>query len=177
MAKVDRVCLTGAESTGKSQLAQLLAGRFVAPVVPEFAREYALRVARTLHFSDVAPIARGQIANENRVLRSARGLVILDTDLVSTVVYSRYYWGTCPAWIERDARARLAGLYLLMDVDVQWIPDPARDADADRNRLNALFAETLEELGARYASISGSWEERERLAAEAIEDHLRASRD
>src|SRR5436305_357207 len=36
-----RVCLTGAESTGKTELAKELAAHFGAPYVPEFSRQYA----------------------------------------------------------------------------------------------------------------------------------------
>ena len=46
--------------------------------------------------------------------------MLLDTDLVSTVVYSRHYYGDCPAWIEAAAVRRLADLYLLHDIDVPW---------------------------------------------------------
>ena len=56
-----RVCLTGAESTGKTELARELAGHFGAPHVPEYSREYAERAARELSYMDVYPIARGQM--------------------------------------------------------------------------------------------------------------------
>ena len=56
-----RVVLTGAESTGKSLLAERLAAHFKAPWVPEFARSYADR-AGILTLEDVEPIARGQLA-------------------------------------------------------------------------------------------------------------------
>ena len=168
MAPVARICLIGAECTGKTQLASALAREFSAVISPEFAREYAIRVARPLDFSDLVPIARGQIANENMAVATARSVVIFDTDLMSTVVYSRYYWGTCPGWIELDASARLADLYLLMDIDLPWIADAARDAAADRQEVHALFESTLREFGARCVSISGSGPERKSRAAEAI---------
>jgi nicotinamide riboside kinase len=59
------VCLIGPECTGKTTLAERLALRFHAPWVPEYAREYALRVGRLLTFDDVEPIARGQMALED----------------------------------------------------------------------------------------------------------------
>ena len=51
---------------------------------------------------------------------------MFDTDLISTVVYSRYYYGDCPAWVIEEARRHRADLYLLMDTDVAWKPDEAR---------------------------------------------------
>jgi NadR type nicotinamide-nucleotide adenylyltransferase len=168
LAPFPRICLIGAESTGKSELARALARHFSVTVVPEFAREYALRVARPLDASDVEPIARGQIANEDGAPRDA----LRDTDLLSTVVYARYYYGSCPAGIEDEARRRLADLYLWMDIDVPWEADPARDSAADRAKLHQMFGQALQEFGARYELISGDWEEREALAIAVIEEQV-----
>ena len=88
-----RLCLTGPESTGKTRLAQRLAREAGIPWVAEYAREYAETCGHELSLADVAPIARGEIANLERADPS--GLVVLDTDLISTVVYSRHYYGQC----------------------------------------------------------------------------------
>jgi len=94
---VIRVAVTGAESTGKSTLAERLAAHFGAPLGVEFARTYAERVGRRLTADDVALIARGQRDSEDDAIRRAPGgLVILDTDLLSTMVYATYYYGSCP---------------------------------------------------------------------------------
>ncbi len=167
MAKVTRICLTGPESTGKSQLATRLGQRFGAPVVAEFARDYALTHGNSLTLSDVEPIARGQIAAAEEHIEA--GLAILDTDLISTVVYSRHYYGDCPAWIEAEARRRKADLYLLMDTDVPWKPDPARDAGGDeREELFDAFRRALDEFETRWTFVSGGWEEREVAAVRAV---------
>ena len=168
MAKIARLCLTGPESTGKTWLAGRLAELRGTLWVPEYAREYALAVARELTVDDVEPIARGQIANEERALPQCGSLLILDTDLVSTVVYSRHYYGTVPPWIEEAARQRLADLYLLLDVDVPWVRDAARSSADDRPELHAAFARALEAHGARVVRIAGGWEERLAQAVAAM---------
>jgi NadR type nicotinamide-nucleotide adenylyltransferase len=153
-------------------MAQHLARRFETSWAPEFAREYALQKAAPLDASDVEPIARGQIAGEDDALRRARGLVILDTDLVSTVVYAEHYYGARPAWVERAARERLADLYLLCDIDLPWVPDAARDRPTARREIQHAFAERLEQYGARYVLVRGEWEKREALAVDAIDTML-----
>ena len=169
MAALTRIALIGAESTGKSILAAELGQRLGAPVVQEFAREYALRVQRNLDFFDVFPIARGQMANEDAVIAASPSrVVILDTDLMSTVAYSRHYWGVCPDWIEKAARERRATLYLLMECDVPWVADRARDASAKREDVHGEFVRVLKEMNARSVSISGTWVERRERAIEAL---------
>ena len=166
MEALTRICLTGAECTGKSRLAEELARHFGTVWVREFAREYAERVARPLTYLDVAAIAEGQMRLEGGLVA---GLAILDTDLISTVVYSRHHYGVCPEWIEAEARKRRADLYLLLDVDVPWTADGARDSGARRNELHAEFRSALEEFGAKFVLVSGSWDERRKRAIEIIE--------
>ena len=70
--------------------------------------------------------------------------MVLDTDLVSTMVYSRHYYGDCPRWIEEDAARRLADLYLLHHVDVEWVADGRqREQPERREELFARFRATL----------------------------------
>jgi len=153
---VIRICLIGPECTGKTQLAQRLARELNATCVPEYAREYAAQ--HELSAETVEPIARGEIANLDR---ATGDLIVLDTDLLSTVVYARHYYGSCPAWIEDEARARRADLYLLMDTDIAWQPDPARDAcDDAREDLFDAFRAALDEFETKWEIVSGEGEAR-----------------
>lgn len=164
MAKNTRICLTGPESTGKSELAARAERELGATWVREYAREYA-ETHDELTAADVEPIARGQLANEDAATGT---LIVLDTDLISTVVYARHYYGSCPSWIEEEARQRTADLYLLLDTDVPWQPDPARDAGGDaREDLFDAFRAALDEFETRWEIVSGDWEERW--------DHVRAT--
>lgn len=153
-----RICLIGPESTGKSQLAARAERELGATWVREYAREYAEARDTDLTAADVEPIARGEIANLDR---AAGDRVVLDTDLISTVVYARHYYGHCPRWIEEEARKRRADLYLLLDTDIAWHPGPARDAGGDeREDLFDAFRAALDELETRWEIVSGDWEAR-----------------
>ena len=164
-----RVVLIGSESTGKSALAARLADRFQAVLSVEHARRYAEATGIELGPNDVEPIARGQIALEDASIAAAGRLVILDTDLVSTVAYARHYYGACPRWIERAARTRLADLYLLHHPDVPWVADPGiRDRPDRRPAVHAEFARVLGELGATVVDVAGPFGVREEIAVRAI---------
>jgi nicotinamide riboside kinase len=173
-----KVVLIGPECTGKTWLAAVLARHYAVPWAEEHARAYVLRHGEALTYADVEPIGRGQEAGEDEAISQAvaRGLplVLLDTDLVSTMVYSRHYYGDCPEWIEEHAVRRLADLYLLHDIDVPWLPDGhQREQPERRDELMARFALTLELLEGRVARVEGGWDERRRLAGEAVDSLLR----
>jgi NadR type nicotinamide-nucleotide adenylyltransferase len=175
-AGVPIVVVTGSESTGKTTLAADLARHFGGVFVPEFVRGYAdEKIAATglpLDASDVEPIARGQIAMHDGVIAQARGLVVFDTDLVSTAVYARHYYGDCPPWIEQAARERCGDLYLLCDIDVPWVAGLHRDRPHAREEIHALFAAAVGALGVPVVPIRGSWEERFATAAGAVAELL-----
>jgi len=171
-----RVVVTGSECTGKTALAGDLARQFGTVCVAEYAREYLDRKVATtglpLDERDVEPIARGQIAAEDRGAATAKGLLVLDTDLVSTTVYARHYYGACPAWIDQAARDRRGDLYLLCDIDVPWVADSVRDRPHHREHIHALFVEALNTLGAPYVLIRGSWAARLTTAVAAVSEVL-----
>ncbi len=166
------VCVTGPESTGKTTLARRIAEHAGTVWVPESSRAYAERIGRPLRASDVEPIAREHIAraDASSTLASAHAarLLVLDTDLLSTVVYARHYYGECPRWIERAERERRADLYLLCDVDVAWVDDGVRDRPTNRPAMFGLFARALARRSVPVVVIRGEWTARWRLATSAL---------
>jgi NadR type nicotinamide-nucleotide adenylyltransferase len=172
---VARVVLTGSESTGKTTLAHRLAAHYGTVASREFVREYAIARGNQLSFDDHGPIARGQMAAEDEAVAHATRVAFVDTDLVSTVVYCDHYYGRCPAWIVDAAVERAADLYLLMNVDVPWVADPARDRGDRRDEMHALFRDRLDALHLAYVEISGDWDARVRSAVRAV-DALLAQR-
>lgn len=174
-----RVVLTGSESTGKSVLAHELAARYDAELTPEYSREYALAHNAILGPGDVEPIARGQMALEDEHIAAARThaaqLVVQDTDLLSTAVYAAHYYGDCPAWVTDAVRARRPDLYLLLEIDVPWIPDGVRDRGHAREEMQQRFRDAVMATGAPAVVITGDWVMRREEAIAAI-DRLLASR-
>lgn len=164
-----RIVLTGPESTGKTTLARALALELAAPSVPEASRLLAEAMAPApLSAETVEPIARLAMRLADEALAHAPRHAVFDTDLVSTVVYARHYYGSCPSWIVDEARARRAEHYLLCMPDLPWVADGIRDRPTERATLLANFREVLLEIGADAVEISGVGEARLSAARAAV---------
>lgn len=163
-----RVVLIGPECSGKTTLAAFLAARFDAPWTPEAARRFAETTTTPLSVHTVGPIAELSMALEDEALATSPALLIRDTDLVSTVVYSYHYYGVCEPWIEAEAMRRRADLYLLCAPDLPWTPDGIRDRPDAREALHAVFAERLAMMRATVVPISGMGSARSAAAEQAL---------
>jgi NadR type nicotinamide-nucleotide adenylyltransferase len=172
-----RVVLTGSESTGKTTLAWRLAQHYRAEYVPEFVRTYAEKKNGVISFSDHGPIAHGQMAIEDKHIARASGLLVQDTDLLSTVVYCEHYFGQCPPWIVEAAASRKPDLYLLCEIDIPWIADGVRDRGHMRDDMQQLFRDAVRSSGVAAAIVTGVGDERFARATEAIDALLLASSD
>ena len=175
--RVIRVVVTGSECTGKTTLAAALAERFEAVCVPEYVRQYVLEKGEPPTVNDVDAIARGQLALErsleDEAVQRESKLLILDTDLLSTIVYSRHYYGACPSSVEKAFEERQADLYFLAGIDVPWVPDgDQRDRGHRREEMQNLFRQALTSRDLRFVEIQGAVEERVAKATKAIDQLL-----
>lgn len=171
---VKRVAIVGPESTGKSTLAGQLAAHYRTVRVPEFARNYldaknAGQPLADITRADILEIARGQVASEERLARQANRLLICDTELLTTRLWSEHFLGACDDWVCRAARERHYDLYLLLDTDVAWVADPQRDAPQLREQFMNRLRDELQSAGRQFVLISGAFDERLRRAIAAIE--------
>ncbi|MGN6500303.1 MAG: AAA family ATPase [Tsuneonella sp.] len=166
-----RVCFHGAESTGKSVLAERLAAELGCPLVTEYGRTYAETVTTDFTMADLAAIA----AEQDRLMRAACAdnppLVLLDTDPLMTAAWAQMLFGEVPGELLAYPKAEL---YLLFAPDVPWVADGTRFFGTAEAR--AAFAETAEDMlrraRVRYRMVSGGWAEREAEARAAIADAL-----
>jgi len=167
---VIHVVVTGSECTGKTTLAEALARHYETACVPEFVRDFVADKGAPPDAEDVTAIARGQIALRDKHAAATTNLLVHDTDLLSTVVYSNHYYGDCPAWIESALRERAADLYLLAGIDVPWVADgDQRDRGHRREEMQALFRDALVSRELPFAELSGRREERLTAAIAAVE--------
>lgn len=153
---VRRVALVGAESTGKSTLAAALALRFGTSWVSEYAREHLGRRGGACLPGDLPIIAHAQAAAEDEMTLAADRYLFCDTDLVTTVLWSRRYFGVCDPEVARLAGARRYDLTLLLANDIPWVDDGLRDSPGRRKWFFEEFRRELTSRGRVFQVISGS---------------------
>ncbi|MBY0359349.1 MAG: AAA family ATPase [Candidatus Obscuribacterales bacterium] len=165
---LQRVCIFGPESTGKSTLTANLAKHFNTVFVPEYARTYIDSNNNELKQTDFNYFARGHIASEKAFARQANRLLFSDTDLIITTIWSDWLYGSCSPWIKEQAEKQNYDLYLLTDVDVPWVADPQRYLPNERQSFLKRCQDELEKRNLPYVQIKGTWEERLQKAITAV---------
>lgn len=172
-----KVVLFGPESTGKTTLSKELAAHYKTEWVPEFAREYLQekwnRVGIICEVEDLIPIALGQIRLENELSKKAERLLICDTDLLETKVYSEeYYDGFSDPMLDKYARENRYDLYLLAYIDVPWEEDDLRDRPHQREQMFRAFEQALIDHDRDYVVLKGDLKERMDKAIREIDKLL-----
>jgi len=173
-----KVVLFGPESTGKTTLSMQLARHYDSVWVPEFARQYLQskwnNERKTCESKDLLPIAKGQIRLENKLAKKTDTVLICDTDLLETKVYSEsYYSGSCDPILEKYALENKYDLYFLTYIDTPWEADDLRDKPKERERMFKVFEETLIKYKRPYVLLKGNKQNRLVKAIESIDELLK----
>jgi NadR type nicotinamide-nucleotide adenylyltransferase len=172
-----KIVLFGPESTGKTTLSKQLARHYNSVWVREYAREYLQdkwnNERKTCEPKDLLPIAIGQMKLENELAQKTDSVLICDTDLLETKVYSEaYYSGTCNPILETHALENFYDLYFLTYIDTPWEADDLRDKPKERERMFNAFETALKTYNKPYVLLKGNKEERLKLAVRHIDKLL-----
>jgi nicotinamide riboside kinase len=169
------VVLTGPESTGKSWLAAGLQQRFGGVRVDEYVRRFIELNPRDTCLADIPDIARGQLQREDEARAQQPSLLILDTHLLSNILWSQTLFADCPGWLETELLARHYDLHLLLSPEqVDWTDDGQR-CQPDLDERLAFYQSKqnwLENHHQRFLIIQGNWAERQLQAFAAVEQLL-----
>ena len=173
ISRLPTVVLMGAESTGKTTLAAALAKHYKTAWAAEYLRLFVDSKGALPEESDVYAIAQGHLKLVARMRSGARRVLFVDTDLFTTCVYQRIYFGSCPSDIEESALRHRSGLYLFTEPDIPWEPDPGQRASPEeRLRSHALLHAETEIHALNTVSIKGTHTERLNAAVTAVDQYL-----
>jgi len=163
--------LAGPESSGKSWLAAEIQNRFGGRLVGEYVRDFIEQHQRDTSYADIPAIAQGQLDSEDAARATAPELLILDTHLLSNMLWSLTLFGDCPGWVEQALLARHYDLHLLLAPEgVEWIGDGQRCQPelALRQRFFADSLHWLEQHRQIHQVIDGDWAQRREQAFSAV---------
>ncbi|TPN87577.1 AAA family ATPase [Aquimarina algicola] len=168
-----KVVLFGPESTGKTTLSKQLAAYYKTEWVPEFAREYLQKkwdaTKEICSYDDLILIAEGQMELENQALKKANKVLICDTDLLETKVYSEVYFNNLVhPDLDKFSIENTYDLYLLTYIDTPWMPDDLRDKPDEREKMFDAFKKALDDHNRPYIIIKGDRKSRLETAVKAI---------
>ena len=107
---------------------------------------------------------------ENKLAKKADKLLICDTDLLETKVYSEeFYGGFVDEKLDKAASENQYDLYLLTYVDTPWEKDDLRDRPEQRLEMFNAFENALKKHKKNYIILRGDKETRLKNATEAID--------
>lgn len=166
------ICIFGPESTGKSTMTHQLSMKLGVPYVDEYAVEVIKRKNRDLAISDMIDIVVGHNRSIRRARQSLPPLLIVDTDALTSKIWSEELFGQTPPEIEYYIKNQNFDLYLLLDIDLPWVDDIHRYRPNERSLFFDKCRRTLEEYGRDFVVVMGKGSERLQNAVEAIKSRF-----
>jgi NadR type nicotinamide-nucleotide adenylyltransferase len=171
---VKRVCLLGAESTGKSTLAEALARRYRTVWNPEYGRPYT-QIGRPSDAPwtswEFVHIARIHCWYEDFLATLAHRVLFSDTDAYTTAVFHEVYLGT-PATGFEELVARRYDLFVVCGLDVPWRHDGIREFEDQRRAMHERYLEHARDSGSPWLLAEGPLDVRVETAAGAVDSLL-----
>ena len=155
-----RMALLGAESTGKTALAQGIQAHFQArgiptALVPEYLRTWCDAAGRTPRPEEQQGIAQ-EHARQLSAPTDVR-LLVADTTPLMVAVYSDYLFGDRSLYPFALEHQRSYHLTLLTGLDLPWVADGLqRDGAHVREPVDALVRAALDGAGISYRIVYGS---------------------
>lgn len=153
------ICLIGAESTGKTTLAQALAIHFNCPWVAEYLRAFCESRERTPTLGEQSLILETQVIHESAALAHARianaPYVFCDTAPLLTAIYSEFVFGDQSLFPRARALQTRYALTLVPQPDIAWVADEQRDGAHVRQPITQMIANELAALNIATAKVSG----------------------
>jgi nicotinamide riboside kinase len=168
------VAIVGAESTGKTVLAQALQARLAgaglrAARVDEALREFCDRQQRTPRRDEQARIAALQSRRIDAAAAAGPAVVVADTTALMTAIYSEQVFGDTSLYALAEAAHRRCDVTLVTALDLPWQADGVqRDGAHVREPVDRLLRVALQRMGLPYSIVSGHGEARLDCAWRAV---------
>ena len=175
MQAIKKIVVLGPESTGKSTLCEALAKHYNTQWCPEYARQFLNENGTNYNYDDLLTIAKGQLDNEDKFVKKATQMLIIDTDMYVMKVWCEYVFNNCHPFILEKINERKYDAYLLCDIDLPWTADGMREYpnEAPRKELFTIYKELLINQKTPWGIVTGSENVRTENAIALIDQLLK----
>lgn len=160
---LNRVVILGAESSGKSILAEALAKHYQTVWVPEYLREFVASEQRVPQEAEQILIARKQIEREATLAEQAKEWLFCDTSPLMTALYSQHYFGQVnAALLELEQQHQEQYDFTIVTApDFPWTADGLqRDSAAVRLEVHEELLDLLDDREIPFLLVGGSLQQR-----------------
>lgn len=170
---VQRIALVGAESTGKTTLADALAQSLPAVLVSEYLREFSAVHQRPPVAHEQAGILGEQLRREEAALARAGASnlrwVVCDTTPLQIALNSSHYFADDSLLPGALNHQRRYAITFLTEPDLPWEPDGfQRDGPLVRAHMHGLIESTLTRFKLPFVRLHGSLEHRLAVAHRSL---------
>ena len=154
-----KICIVGAESTGKTTLTKRLGENYRTAYVPEMAREIIEETDKCTHddLLKIAALHAQQIVSKTIV---SNKFLFVDTNLAITKSYSQFLFNKdllVEPWIEE---ANQFHLHIFLEPDCDYVQDGTRLSIIERNKLSDHHKQFFQRSSIPFFPVGGNWENR-----------------
>ena len=170
---VKRVVFLGAESTGKSTIAKKMAEIYGTEWMPEFGREYwdKNNVDGKLSPGQLVELAMGHLEREDKLLQEAKKYLFVDTNAITTEMFSRFYHGYALPKLEQMSKGaeKKYDVYFVCETDIPYEEDGTRSGEKHRKIFQQQIKDDLVRRGIEYVLLKGALKERANKVKKVLE--------
>lgn len=161
---ITKVVFLGAMSTGKSTITEALAKKYNTTFASEYGRDYwtKYQVDRRIDLEAFDKIAVGHIQREDKNIQNANKYLFVDTNAITTYMFSLDYHGKAPEFLTNLAleNSKRYDLFFLCDDDIPYDDTWDRSGDQKRHVFHKQIIADLKERRIPYIVLKGTLEER-----------------
>ncbi len=170
---ISNIVFVGAESTGKTTIAEAMAQKFNTVWMPEYGREYWIKNQQNqqLTSEQLLELASGHIEREDKMLLQARQMLFTDTNALTTRIFSHYYHGTAHPELEllADKCSSRYHRYFLCDTDIPYEASWDRTGAKNRLKMQQMIIDDLNAREIKFTVLSGDLNHRIQIVTDILQ--------
>ncbi|HBM45971.1 TPA: cytidyltransferase [Patescibacteria group bacterium] len=161
---IKKIVFLGAESTGKTTIAEEVAKEHKTEWMPEYGREYWEKnnTEGKLSKEQLVELANIHLEKEEELLQKANKYLFVDSNAITTEMFSRFYHGDAHPELSRLAKESESryDLVFVCDTDIPYVEDGTRSGAKHREIFQRQIIEDLNKRGVSFILLSGTIKDR-----------------